>query len=192
MVPNSSHGTKKTLEHLVKSGRGNQQWLSIFSRLKEFLRSIGDHVSRILLLSRCPKHCPPQDPRGLVLFMRWHVYQGQILDTDGVTILKDVCGNEIIGKGSWRKHSPLKQFKSAISSLHHYRGFTGGWSEPCNACIEEESGEIKNGCSRHTGHKLIENTGNPVDSEVFKAEYRKLDALVIHDVDSAKALNPFH
>jgi hypothetical protein len=123
------------------------------------------------------------------MFMRYNVYQGDMFDLDG-SILKDVYGHAMQGRGSWRKHSPLKQFKSAISSLNHYRGYPDKWEEYCSACVEKEE-STKNGCDRHTGKKIIENTGNPVESEVFRAEYRTLDALVIHDVDSAKALDPF-
>lgn len=38
-----------------------------------------------------------------------------------------------------------------------------------------------------TKSKMIENTENPVEIELFRAEYRNLDAILIHDVESAKA-----
>ena len=133
---------EQNIDDLVKSERGNQQWICIYDRINDFLRSIGDHQSRILLLRRPPKNIPPQNPKSLVYFMRMDVYEGDILDFNGKP-LKTTSEKIVQGSGSWRKHSPLKQFKSAISSLHEKRGNGGDWQELCNAGLEEEKKKRK-------------------------------------------------
>jgi hypothetical protein len=178
------------IEDLCNKGRSNSQWISIFDRLNKFCALIGDHRSRIILMRRAPKNCPPQNPRTLILFMRHHVYAGPIMDIDE-TPLRALDGSIIEGKGSWKKFPCLKQFSSSISTLHRSRGYNvESWREACQACINEEKNSA-NGCWRHTGGKLIEEIGNPIYSEAFDVEFRTLSKLVSHEKESSKGLNPF-